>query len=52
MVSAFLVMVAICAADGLDGRVARECLSAPAEDVMALASLATACAAESFPYGL
>jgi hypothetical protein len=46
---AFLVTVAICAADGLDGRAAREFLSASTERVMALVWLATSRAAESFP---
>ena len=37
--AAFLVAVAICAADGLDGSAVTEFLSALTEDVMALVSL-------------
>ena len=44
--AASLVTVTICAADGLDGRAAREVLSALTEDVMALVSLGKSLLAE------
>jgi len=44
--AAFLPTVAICAADGLDGRAARELLSALTEDVMAPVSLGKSLLAE------